>query len=85
MDKELIERLAKEAGIDVKSDTLCRYEGWREPMEKFAALVAEECAKLVSNTYEGSCNSQDGESGYDFFGENSSEAIRAMFLMRKKE
>jgi hypothetical protein len=41
--------MALEAGIDAKKDTLCRYEGWEEPMEKFAALVAaaerEACAQ----------------------------------------
>ena len=48
MDKELIERLAKEAGIDIHADTLCRYEGWGEPLQRFAALVAEECARTAT-------------------------------------
>jgi hypothetical protein len=50
---ELIERLAAEAGINVHADTLCRYEGWSEPMRRFAALVAEECAKIAADTDNG--------------------------------
>ena len=50
MTKDDIIRMALEAGIDAKKDTLCRYEGWEEPMEKFAFLVAaaerEACAKM---------------------------------------
>lgn len=49
MDRELIERLAKACGIDVHADTLCRYEGWNEPMERFAALIAEECIGKVQS------------------------------------
>lgn len=40
MTREEIIRMALEAGIDAESDTLCRYEGWVEPLERFAALVA---------------------------------------------
>lgn len=36
---EQVEAWAREAGIDLHSDTLCRHEGWAEPMQKFAALV----------------------------------------------
>ena len=47
--KEIID-MAREAGIDAETDTLCRYEGWVEPLERFAALVAaaerEKCAKV---------------------------------------
>ncbi len=47
-------RMAREAGIDATSDTLCRYEGWIEPLERFAALVAaaerEACAQLCLET-----------------------------------
>jgi hypothetical protein len=59
MTKEDIIRMAEQAGIDLQKDTLCRYEGWEEPMEKFAALVAaaerEACAKLAYEitSYEG--------------------------------
>ena len=36
--KTVIE-MAREAGIDAEKDTLCRYEGWVEPLTRFAALV----------------------------------------------
>jgi hypothetical protein len=53
MTRDDIIRMALEAGIDAKKDTLCRYEGWEEPMEKFAFLVAaaerEACAKIAFN------------------------------------
>jgi hypothetical protein len=39
MTRDDIIRLAREAGIDAERDTLCRNEGWVEPMVKFAALV----------------------------------------------
>ena len=49
-----IERMAREAGIDMHADTLCRYEGWAEPMMRFAALVQaaerERCAILCETT-----------------------------------
>ena len=75
MNKELIERLAKEAGIH-------DFYGmaWGQHFDKFAALVAEECAKIAENTYEGSdCSGGDGDSCYSFHGENSATAIRAKF------
>jgi hypothetical protein len=31
--------LAKQAGINAEADTLCRNEGWIEPLEAFAKLV----------------------------------------------
>ena len=40
MTRDDIIRMAREAGIDAESDTLCRYSGWVEPLERFAALVA---------------------------------------------
>lgn len=47
-------RMAREAGIDAEKDTLCRYEGWVEPIERFAALIAaaerEACARIVDPT-----------------------------------
>ena len=39
MTRDDIIRMAREAGIDAETDTLCRYEGWVEPLEQFAALV----------------------------------------------
>ena len=50
MNRNDIIRMARECGIDIEQDTLCRFYGWVEPMEKFAALVAaherEACARL---------------------------------------
>lgn len=47
-------RMAREAGIDAEQDTLCRYEGWVEPLKRFAALVAaaerEACAQACIET-----------------------------------
>ena len=40
MTRDDIIRMAREAGIDAETDTLCRYEGWVEPLERFATLVA---------------------------------------------
>jgi hypothetical protein len=31
--------LARQAGINAEADTLCRYDGWVEPLEAFAKLV----------------------------------------------
>jgi len=43
--------MAREAGIDAEKDTLCRYEGWLEPLKAFADLVRaderEACAKMI--------------------------------------
>ena len=37
-----IRQMAQEAGIDVNADTLCRYDGWLDPITRFAQLVAED-------------------------------------------
>ena len=45
-----------------------------------AAAIAEErevCALIAERTFEGASYGQDGDSGYDFMGENSAAAIRA--------
>lgn len=45
--------MAREAGIDAEKDTLCRYEGWLEPLKAFEALVRaderEACAKVAED------------------------------------
>jgi hypothetical protein len=46
---ELIHEFAKQAGIDPESDTLCRYEGWSAPMEKFAELIVRECVRICDS------------------------------------
>lgn len=55
MTRDDIIRMAREAGIDAEKDTLCRYEGWVEPLERFfhaayaagAAAEREACASVV--------------------------------------
>ena len=37
--KDDIIRMAREAGIDAESDTLTRYEGFVEPLTRFATLI----------------------------------------------
>lgn len=75
MNKDDIIRMAREAGIDAETDTLCRYEGWVEPLECFAALVAaverEACAQLCENLLKPYCD------GYGNDGEAYAEEIRA--------
>lgn len=46
--QDRIKQMAEEAGIDIDADTLCRFETWREPMIRFAQLVAEDCATLFN-------------------------------------
>jgi len=41
MDKETVKRLAKENGIDIEQDTLCRFVGWSEPMIAFAQACCD--------------------------------------------
>jgi hypothetical protein len=45
--------MAREADIEAEKDTLCRYEGWLEPLKAFEALVRaderETCAKLCDD------------------------------------
>ena len=76
-----IERLAKEAGMwdwGIGSELL-----WTCPadrLSKFAALIAEDCAKEAEDTQEG--ESYDDEWGREaFYGRNSASAIRQKFPM----
>jgi len=48
MNRADVIRLAREAGIDAESDTLCRHEGWVEPLEHFAALVEADVRKEIA-------------------------------------
>jgi hypothetical protein len=45
--------MAREAGIEAEKDTLCRYEGWLEPLKAFEALARaderEACAKVCES------------------------------------
>ena len=53
MTQDEIIEMAREAGIEAESDTLCRFDGWVEPFVAFANLVAakerEACAKLCED------------------------------------
>jgi len=55
LKNEIIE-MARQAGINAEADTLCRNEGWVEPLEAFAKLVAakerEACAKVCEDSLE---------------------------------
>lgn len=37
--REQVIEWAKEAGIDAESDTLCRHEGWLEPITQLCAIA----------------------------------------------
>lgn len=39
MTRDEIIRMAREVGIDAESDTLCRHEGWVDPLTSFAERV----------------------------------------------
>lgn len=45
MKRKDVIRLALEAGIDAEADTLCRHEGWVEPLQKLIELVEAEALK----------------------------------------
>jgi hypothetical protein len=50
MDKQLIERLAREAGANMSTGSLAGHPLTAFPdgsLERFATLVAEECAKII--------------------------------------
>jgi hypothetical protein len=79
-DLNLVARLAKKAATHTGRDINVH----RDWAEAFAALLADECAKIAENTFEGGCSGQDGDSGYDFMGENSAAAIRARFVHSPK-
>jgi hypothetical protein len=40
--------MAREAGIDAEKDTLCRYDGWLEPLKVFEALVRADERKQIA-------------------------------------
>lgn len=77
MTRDDIIKMAREAGIDAESDTLCRYEGWVEPLERFAALVRaderEQCAALAQETV---CDTHL-PTGVKIYGTRVAKAIRS--------
>lgn len=54
MDKEQIEKLAREAGLEMNNDTLCSFDGFEAQFTKFAELVAaaerQRCIDTVIRT-----------------------------------
>lgn len=83
--QDRIKQVAEEAGIDIDADTLCRFETWREPMIRFAQLVAEDCAKEVAPSIDHRSNPNDyiaGESGIELL-DAVAEKIRARYGIKE--
>ena len=70
MNKDEIIRMAREAGIDAESDTLTRYEGFVEPLTRFATLIV---ANLDPKSF------MSWHEGYDAGKQAEREACAAMF------
>lgn len=60
MDKELIERLAREAGLD----RCMHVNAESEALQAFATLIAEECAKLCETPKNTSLDGNDVDGVY---------------------
>ena len=45
LTEEQIKQFALQAGIDITSDTLCRFEGWEAPMQQFARAIEQAVRK----------------------------------------
>ena len=69
MTKDII-RMAREAGIDAESDTLTRYEGFVEPLTRFATLIV---ANLDPKSF------MSWQEGYEAGKQAEREACAAMF------
>ena len=70
MTKDNIIRMAREAGIDAESDTLTRYEGFVEPLTRFATLIV---ANLDPKSF------MSWQEGYEAGKQAEREACAAMF------
>ena len=70
MNKDEIIRMAREAGIDAESDTLTRYEGFVEPLTRFATLIV---ANLDPKSF------MSWQEGYEAGKQAEREACAAMF------
>ena len=70
MTKDNIIKLAREAGIDAESDTLTRYEGFVEPLTRFATLIV---ANLDPKSF------MSWQEGYEAGKQAEREACAAMF------
>jgi hypothetical protein len=78
MDKELIERLAREAGSELWRVCLTDRAPVIPDLVRFASLVAEECAKVCDGA------AQDpslGAAGREGEAEHAARVIRAKFLV----
>ena len=70
MTEDDIIRRAREAGIDAESDTLTRYEGFVEPLTRFATLIV---ANLDPKSF------MSWQEGYEAGKQAEREACAAMF------
>ena len=70
MTKDDIIRMAREAGIDAESDTLTRYEGFVEPLTRFATLIV---ANLDPKSF------MSWQEGYEAGKQAEREACAVMF------
>ena len=70
MTKDNIIRMAREAGIDAESDTLTRYEGFVEPLTRFATLIV---ANLDPKSF------MSWQEGYEAGKQAEREACAVMF------
>ena len=70
MTKDDTIKLAREAGIDAESDTLTRYEGFVEPLTRFATLIV---ANLDPKSF------MSWQEGYEAGKQAEREACAAMF------
>ncbi len=76
-----IERLAKEAGAEIEVFDVDEFWSFEpEKLAKFAALIAEECAKVVDSLADGSEVTPSQQFALDL----ASDAIRAKFALSDK-
>ena len=80
MDKELIERIALESGVWIAGMERDKFAEPAHTLERFASLIAEECAKVCDNLNRGDPPSfPDYEGGHWSGVEECADAIRARF------
>ena len=81
MTQDEIIEMAKQAGIEAESDTLCRFGGWVEPFVAFANLVAakerEACAKVCDELPAPNIYSDSDTGMWDITSLACGDAIRA--------
>ncbi len=80
MDKELMDRLRREAGLTRSHLTrIPNDEVYQESLAKFAALVAEACAQTAETTEHGGFGPVSYLGGLTDGAKNAAHAIRAKF------